>query len=127
VTVEANGQPVLRDVQAGKESGTRLDPGQYTVRLLSTNQRPLLAPEQLTLSEGKVYFLYLVGSRQDRTLALMVQSLASSGNPTGVQTGSGGLASTSSFPWRAILLVCAGLGLVSSILVLIRRPAQRGA
>jgi hypothetical protein len=127
VTVEANGETLFRDVAAGSESGARVDPGTYSLRVLSTDQKPLVAPEHLSVSEGKVYLLYLVGSRKENTLALMVQSLASSGDPTGVQTGSGGLASTSSSPWRGVLILGASLGLVFSIIVLTRRPARREA
>jgi hypothetical protein len=125
VTVEANGQTLLNDVAAGSESGARVDPGRYSVRVLSTNQRPLVAPEQLSVSEGKVYFLYVVGSQKDNSLALMVQSVASSGDPTGVQTGSGGLASPSN-AWRGALILGASLGFILSIIVLMRRPVRRG-
>jgi hypothetical protein len=128
VNVEANGRTILRNVAAGAQSGTQVAAGDYSLRVLSTDRHPLVGAQRIKVSEGKAYFLYLVGSQQDGTLALMVQSFASSAkSPVSIQTGNGGLASAPSSSWLGLLILVAWLGVLFSIILLIRSPARRKA
>lgn len=106
VDVRANGTPVFSgltnpnqdqaDVAAGSVSADVVLAGTSTV---------VIGPATLNLAEGSSTIVYAIGSAEQETLGLVVQTISGLGSaPSGVPAGTGGLADPShTGPWAVLL------------------------
>lgn len=123
VDVMSDGETLLTDVTSGDEAETNLAVATHEVAVaLAGGGEELVSPTALQFEEGTAHVLYLIGSADDDTLDLMVQTVSGlESAPSGVATGDGGLAEKPGFPaWAAIVMIGAAFVLVASILQLRR-------
>jgi uncharacterized protein DUF4397 len=123
VDVLSDGETLLTDVTSGNEAETNLAVATHEVAVAAAGGgEELVSPTALQFEEGTAQVLYLIGSADDDTLGLMVQTVSGlQSAPSGVATGDGGLAETPGFPaWAAIVMIGAVLVLVASGLQLRR-------
>jgi hypothetical protein len=121
--VEANGEAILQDVAGLETAEAELPAGRYSLAFLASQGAERVLPSQdLRLAEGAVHFLYVVGSADDGTLDLMVQSVAGLASaPGGIQTGSGGMAAPTGFPtWATVAMAVAAAAVLWAALALVR-------
>jgi Domain of unknown function (DUF4397) len=126
VTLEANGEQLFSEVAPGEEASTLISPGSYKLKVFTQGKSGSVFPvEDLRLREGYAYALYLVGSGSDHSLDLIVQALQGLGSaPSGVESGTGGLADHSGVPtWVIALEMAVGVALLVAGIGL-RRRAQ---
>ena len=123
VDVMSDGETLLTDVTSGNEADTNLAVATHEVAVAAAGGgEELVSPTALQFEEGTAHVLYLIGSADDDTLDLMVQTVSGlQSAPSGVATGDGGLAETPAFPaWAAIVMIGAAFVLVASSLQLRR-------
>jgi hypothetical protein len=123
VDVLSDGETLLTDVTSGDEAETTLAVATHEVAVaLAGGGEEVVSPTALEFDEGTARVLYLIGSADDDTLGLMVQTVSGlESAPSGVATGDGGLAETPGFPtWAVALMIGAAFVLVSSGLQLRR-------
>jgi hypothetical protein len=123
VDVMSDGETLLTDVTSGDEAETNLAVATHEVAVaLAGGGEELVSPTALQFEEGTAHVLYLIGSADDDTLDLMVQTVSGlESAPSGVATGDGGLAEEPGFPaWAAIVMIGAAFVLVASRLQLRR-------
>jgi hypothetical protein len=128
VDVLSDGETVIADVASGGEAEADLAVATHEVGVsLADGGEEVVAPTALEFEEGTAQVVYLIGSSEDDTLALMVQTVSGlQSAPSGVATGDGGLAETPGFPmWAAILMAGAAIALIASR-VLLRKERSRG-
>lgn len=128
VDVLSDGETVISDVASGGEAEADVAVATYEVAVaLAGGGEEVVAPTSLEFAEGSAQVVYLIGSTEDDTLDVMVQTVSGlQAAPSGVATGDGGLAETPGFPmWAAILMAGAAIALVASS-VLLRRARARG-
>lgn len=117
VDVLSDGDTLISDVASGGEAEADLAVATHEVAVaLTGGGEEVVAPTSLEFGEGTAQVVYLIGSSEDDTLDLMVQSVSGlQSAPSGVATGDGGLAESPGFPvWAAILMVAAAVALVAS-------------
>jgi hypothetical protein len=125
VDIRAGGKPVFKGLTNPKEDKATLDAGSVSadVVLAGTSTR-VLGPADLTLREGTDTIVYAVGSAQDKTLDLVVQTISGLHSaPGGVPSGSGGLAARDASAWNSIGIV----GLLLFAFALVRLTTARRA
>ncbi|HEV2907311.1 MAG TPA: DUF4397 domain-containing protein [Actinomycetota bacterium] len=123
VDVLSDGETLLTDLTSGNEADTNLAVATHEVAVaLAGGGEEVVSPTALQFEEGTSHVLYLIGSAEDETLDLMVQTVSGlQSAPSGVATGDGGLAETPGFPaWAAVLMIGAAFVLVASSLQLRR-------
>jgi Domain of unknown function (DUF4397) len=128
IDVLTDGETVITDVASGGEGEANLAVATHEVAVaLAGGGEEVVAPTSLSFEEGAAQVAYFIGSSDDETLGLMVQTVSGlESAPSGVATGDGGLAEAPGFPmWTAILMAGAVIGLVASGLRL-RRERTRG-
>lgn len=128
IDVQSDGETLFSGLSSGDQQETNLAVATHEVVVTLTGESdPLISPTALSFEEGNAYLVYFVGSNEDDTLDLMVQTVSGlESAPSGVATGDGGLAETPGFPvWAAILMLSAAFFLVASSLQL-RRARRRG-
>jgi hypothetical protein len=92
VSVSLDDAPLAADLGNPKEAGREVP---ATTHRLSVNagSEVLLPPQDVPLQEGTAQYLYLIGSRDDGTVAWITQTVGGlSTAPAGVPTGNSGLA-----------------------------------
>lgn len=117
VDVLSDGDTLISDVASGGEAEANLAVATHEVAVaLSGGGEEVVAPTSLQFDEGAAQVVYLIGSSEDDTLGLMVQTVSGlQSAPSGVATGDGGLAESPGFPvWAAILMMGAAVVLVAS-------------
>lgn len=128
VDVMSDGETLLAEVASGAEAETNLAVATHEVAVaLAGGGEEIVDPTALQFDEGAAQVLYLIGSAEEDTLDLMVQTVSGlQSAPAGVATGDGGLAESPGFPlWVAILMVGAAVVLVASS-VRLRKERTRG-
>ena len=124
VDVLANGSPLFTNLANPDEQSADVAAGTYSAAVAATGTtEPVIGPVDLDLEAGTGYTVYAVGSLADDNLKVIVQTTSGlGGSPSGVPSGTVGLAATSSaFPlWAIVLLSAAGIGIVTSGLALAR-------
>ncbi|WP_127503982.1 DUF4397 domain-containing protein [Actinoplanes solisilvae] len=124
VDVRAGGQPVFEDVTNPKEGKADLDAGSVSADVvLAGTQTRVLGPAEVNLREGAATIVYATGSAEDKTLALVTQTITGLHSaPGGVPSGDGGLADRgNSLPWYSV----GGAGILLVLLGLARLVATR--
>lgn len=128
IDILSDGEPLLTDVTSGNQAETNLAVATHGVAVaLAGGGEELVSPTSLQFEEGTAHVVYFIGSAEEDTLGLMVQTVSGlQSAPSEVATGDGGLADTPGFPaWAAILMAGAAVVLVVSSLRL-RRDRARG-
>jgi hypothetical protein len=121
VDIRLNGKTSFPMVTSEGQPAADLSPGTYSVEAVRADDHSLLVDgTRLSAQEGTEIILYLVGTANDGTLDFMVQTLADIGSkPTGIFSGSGGLAArTGVHGWAVLLLILGACGAVGSLLQL---------
>jgi len=124
VDVLADGSALFTDLANPDELSSAVPAGTYSVAVAATGTTdPVIGPVDLSLDAGTAYIVYAVGSLDDANLNVLVQTISNlGGSPSGVPSGTVGLAATSNaFPvWAIALLSIAGVGVVTSGLAFAR-------
>jgi hypothetical protein len=112
VDVRAGGTPVIRGLTNPKQQALTVPAG--TVRadvVLAGTSTVAIGPANLSLREGTATVVYAIGSAEQKTLGLVVQTISGLHSaPGGVPAGSGGLADEGGVPGWVPLT--AGLGVL---------------
>ena len=119
IDVLSDGETLISGVESGGEAEADLPVATHEVAVAAAEGgEELVAPTSLDFEEGNAQVVYLIGSSEDDTLDLMVQTVSGlQSAPAGVETGDGGLVESPGFPmWAAILMMGAAIVLVASSL-----------
>lgn len=82
---------------------------------------PLVPPSNMTLADGTAQLLYLIGSTEDDSLGWLVQTVTGLQTaPTGVPSGTDGLAEPATFP-VAVFALFVGLAVLTAPALVLRR------
>ncbi|MFD0481020.1 DUF4397 domain-containing protein [Kineococcus sp. GCM10028916] len=120
VDVRAGGTPVLTGLTNPNEASVTVPAGTVSADVvLAGTDQVAIGPADLTLPEGTQTIVYAWGSAADANLALATQQVTGgAGTPSGVPSGSGGLAENGWSGWvvgaGALALVGAGAATVVS-------------
>jgi len=109
VDVLVGGSPALTGLTNPNEASAELPAGtvEAAVALAGTTE-PVIGPADVDVEAGVQTIVYAIGSAEDGTLDLVVQTV--SHTPTGVASGDGGEAAPAGFPaWALALTAVAGL------------------
>jgi hypothetical protein len=111
VDVRAGGEPVIRGLTNPRQQVLTLPAGTVSADVvLAGTSTVVLGPADVPLREGTATVVYAIGSAEDETLDLVVQTISGLNSaPSGVPAGSGGLADDGIPAW---LVVTSGLGLL---------------
>jgi hypothetical protein len=121
VDILADGDAVFTAVENGQEGTADLPAGSIEAAVaLAGETDPVIGPADLDLAEGANTIVYAIGSAEDDTLDLLVQTITGlHGSPDGVESGLGGQKAAEQqraamMPWYlalgAALLVGTGIG-----------------
>jgi hypothetical protein len=127
VDVDVDGSERFAGITSDQQAGGILPPGGHTLAVRSASDgQMLLRGRKVNLEEGTATFVYLIGSAEERTLGLMVQTMEDvQSPPSGVPSGDGGLAARSpALKWRWAVLVTAFVALGLSITIPRRRTIR---
>ncbi len=118
VDVLANDSALFTNLANPDEQSADVPAGTYSAAVAATGTtEPVIGPVDLSLDAGTGYVVYAVGSLADDNLNVLVQTISNlGGSPSGVPSGTVGLASTSdAFPlWAIALISIAGIVVVAS-------------
>jgi hypothetical protein len=128
LAVQVDDKPRFGELESGGEAVGQFAAGAHSIEfMVAETSEPVLGPADLSLNEGTAQIVYAVGSLEEDSLDLMIQTiddLASA--PSGVLTGNGGLAENPGFPlWGFGLMVLLAVSGVWSALVLVRKGGAR--
>lgn len=127
VDILVGGEPTFTDLANGDEVVADLPAGtiEAAVALAGTTD-PVIGPADVDLAEGVNTIVYAIGSAEDGTLDLLVQTISGLHEaPTGVESGLGGLKAAeqqraAQLPWAialaSIALLGAGAGVRRAVL-----------
>jgi hypothetical protein len=121
LVVRLDKTPVFQGLSDGDEASRNSAPGSHSVDVVAADGgAQLIDPTRLSLHEGSVTVVYVVGSAGQQTLDLMVQDLSGLASaPLDVQSGNGGYAADPTFPaWARLAMVLALLGVLASAVAL---------
>jgi hypothetical protein len=120
--VKLDGRNRFSDLTTLSDQSGVIAPGRHMVGVTSSNGKFSVPVTALSVREGSGLVVYIVGSASDGSLDFMAQQLrAASTRPSGIPTGTGGLADPRSKPgWPVVLVVVGGLIALSSRLSLNR-------
>jgi hypothetical protein len=114
VDVRAGGTPVIQGLTNPDQKALTLPAG--TVKadvVLAGTDTVAIGPADVTLTEGTATIVYAIGSAEQKTLGLVVQTISGlHSSPGGVPAGSGGLADDGGLPGWVPLTV--GIGLLAA-------------
>ncbi len=111
VDILANGAPAFRNVANGSQGSTTLAAGTISASVAPAGSTDaVLGPADVELDEGVHTIAYAVGSAQEGTLDLLVQTIENLQTAPGqVPSGTGGAASTGLPMVALVAMVAAGL------------------
>jgi hypothetical protein len=111
LTLTLDGHNRFSDLGNLAHQSAIIAPGQHRVGVTSSGGGASVPSTALSVGEGSKLVLYIVGSASDGSLDLMAQRVTASGaQPSGIPTGTGGLAGHRSMPgWAVALAVVGGL------------------
>jgi hypothetical protein len=127
VDVRAGGKPILTGLTNPKEAMAEVPAG--TVKadvVLAGSTTVVLGPKNVDLAAGKDTIVYAIGSAQDKTLALVAQTIGGlGGTPRGMPAGTGGQNATGvTGTWYALIVSGLLLVLGAGLTFARRRPAR---
>ena len=111
VDVRAGGTAVIEGLTNPKQQVLNLPAATVAADVvLAGTDTVVIGPADVTLKEGTATIVYAIGSAEQETLGLVVQTISGlHSSPSGVPAGSGGLAGDGVPAW---VLLTAGLGLL---------------
>lgn len=124
VDIAANGDVLIEGLTNPDEAVTDVPAATYSaeVRLAGTEDA-VLGPADLSLSEGTATFVYAIGSAEEGSLDLLVQTIDGLHSaPEGVPAGDAGLADTSSTATATALAALGAIALAGAAMT--RRRAR---
>lgn len=127
VDVRAGGKPVLTGLTNPKEAMAEVPAGAVTADVvLAGTETVVLGPKDVDLAAGKDTIVYAIGSAQDKTLALVAQTIGGlGGTPSGMPAGTGGRNATGvGGAWYALTALGLLLTLAAGLTLARRRPAR---
>jgi len=123
VDILVDGEPALVALSNGEEQATDIEEGTYSTSVAPAGSTsPILGPAELTLAAGTSSIVYAVGSADDESLELLVQSIDGlAAPPSGIPAGTSGLLGATGFPaWATASLVISAMVALISIVALRR-------
>ena len=115
VDVLVGGQPVFSGLTNPNEDSADLPAGTVSASVAAAGTtEPVIGPADVPVTAGQATIVYAIGSLQDSTLDVLVQTVPLSGGgdaPAGVPAGSGGLVDQGGLPTSVLLATGAGLAL----------------
>jgi hypothetical protein len=111
VDVRAGGTPVIRGLTNPRQQELTVPAGSVRADVvLAGTSTVVIGPATLNLAEGSATIVYAVGSAEQKTLGLVVQTISGLHSaPGGMPAGSGGLADDGGVPGWLPLTIAAGL------------------
>ena len=94
VDVLVGGEPALTGISNPDEDSAELPAGTISASVAATGTtEPVIGPADVPVAEGQATIVYAIGSLEDDTLDVLVQTvdLAGGDSPAGVPAGTGGL------------------------------------
>ncbi len=117
VDVLAGGQPVFSGLTNPDEDSADLPAGTISASVAAAGTtEPVIGPADVPVTAGQATIVYAIGSLEDSTLDVLVQTLPLDGGadaPAGVPAGSGGLVDQGELPTSVLLAT--GLGLAVAL------------
>jgi hypothetical protein len=127
LSVRLDGRRVTKELREGSEWRIVTAPGRHTMAFESRTTNDVLIPSSVVrLEEGVAQIVFVVGSAEDDSLDLMLQTVSGLHSPpSGVLTGGGGLGASPGFPmWAITVMAAAGATLLVCTRQLLRGRAQ---
>ena len=113
VDVLAGGQPVFSGLTNPNEDSADLPAGTISASVAAAGTtEPVIGPADVPVTAGQATIVYAIGSLEDSTLDVLVQTVPLAGGddaPAGVPAGSGGLVDQGGLPTSVLLATGAGL------------------
>jgi hypothetical protein len=139
VDVLVGGQPALTNLTNPNEQSAELPVGTISASVAATGTtEPVIGPADVPVVAGQATIVYAIGSLEDSSLEVLVQTVALDGGavegagggagaeaPAGVPAGSGGLVDSSSVPMALVLASGLGLAVAASGGVVLARSRRR--
>ena len=117
VDVLAGGQPVFSGLTNPNEDSADLPAGTVSASVAAAGTtEPVIGPADVPVTAGQATIVYAIGSLEDSTLDVLVQTVPLGGGdaaPAGVPAGSGGLVDQGGVP--AAVLLAGGVGLAAAL------------
>ena len=114
VDVLAGGEPALTNLSNPDEASAELPAGTISASVAATGTTdPVIGPADVPVVAGQATIVYAIGSLEDDTLDVLVQTVRLAGGegaPAGVPAGTGGLLDQGGLPLGVVLAT--GLGVV---------------
>lgn len=125
VDILADGDALVPGLANPDEASTDVPAGTYEVAVAPEGTTdPVLGPTDLTLEEGTSYAVYAIGSADEDTLDLLVQTRTGDhSTPDGVPAGTGGGASDAMPSWLLALSVAGAASALVAATRLVRARA----
>jgi hypothetical protein len=139
VDVLVGGQPALTNLTNPNEQSAELPVGTISASVAATGTtEPVIGPADVPVVAGQATIVYAIGSLEDSSLEVLVQTVALDGGavegagggagaeaPAGVPAGSGGLVDSSTVPMALVLASGLGLAVAASGGVALARSRRR--
>jgi hypothetical protein len=139
VDVLVGGQAALTNLTNPNEQSAELPVGTISASVAATGTtEPVIGPADVPVVAGQATIVYAIGSLEDSSLEVLVQTVALDGGavegagggagaeaPAGVPAGSGGLVDSSSVPMALVLASGLGLAVAASGGVVLARSRRR--
>jgi hypothetical protein len=111
-----DGTQVSPAVPNGGERSVDVPAGAHSLALqVRGGDRPVAGPRDVRLDEGTAHVVYAIGSFGDRSFGLMSETISGLHSPpSGVFTGTGGLAARRPAPAWSLVLMAAGLAVAAA-------------
>lgn len=124
VDIRAGGTPVIKGITNPQQRVLNLPAGSVKADVvLAGTSTVAIGPADVNLKEGSATIVYAIGSASDKTLGLVVQTIADLNSaPSGVPAGTGGLADQGVPTWLPLTV---GLGLLVAVGGAVRLATSR--
>jgi hypothetical protein len=113
VDVLVGGSPALTNLSNPNEDSAELPAGTISASVAATGTtEPVIGPADVPVVAGQATIVYAIGSLEDSTLDVLVQTVPLAGGddaPAGVPAGSGGLVDQGGLPTSVLLATGVGL------------------
>jgi hypothetical protein len=115
VDVLVGGSPALTNLTNPNEDSAELPAGTISAAVAATGTtEPVIGPADVPVVAGQATIVYAIGSLEEQTLEVLVQTVPlGDGAPGGVPAGSGGLVDQGGLPTGVLLAT--GLGIVVAL------------
>lgn len=117
VDVRSGGTPVFTKLTNPNQAMADIAAGTVSADVvLAGTDTVAIGPAKLSLKEGTETIVYAIGSAEDKTLALVAQTITGLGSaPTGMPAGTGGQAATGIAWWWYAIVTLGGLLLIAAL------------